>query len=862
MLRTFLLTLPLAATALLAQNGDRAGEVQAERVAPGQIPPAPLLSPAEQITTFRLPPGFAVELVAAEPLVQSPVAIQFDPQGRLWVVEMTGYMPNTEGTGETEPTGNIVRLDDTDGDGRMDRRTVFLDRLVMPRALMLTGDGLLFSEPPKLWFARDTDGDGRADERHLIAENYATQNDPVKGAKSNPEHASNGLLWALDNWVYSANHDVRFRWNGSPTNWLSEPTIMRGQWGIAQDDTGRLFYNSNEDSLRGDFVPAHYLTRNPNLRQAFGANAQVARDQRVWPGRVNPGVNRGYQPKTLNAEGRLANYTAACSPFIYRGDQFPEEFRGDAFVCEPSGNFIRRNRLIDDDSVLISTNAYDQAEFLTSTDERFRPVSLQGGPDGALYVVDFARGLIQHRIYLTSYLRKQIESRNLQAPTDRGRIYRVVHTRTAPARRDALPANPNTQQLIARLSHANGFWRDTAQRLLVERADTAATEPLRKATRSDTQPDWAGRLHALWTLEGLGRLDADTVRAAWDDTDVRVRRATIRLTERLLAGPDRIATLDFVFQRAGFVREPEQIQFLLTLGEFGVPHADTLMKILLMNGPASPLRFDAAISGLRGRELAFLQSMLADPLCGPGKESHAPLFAKLARCVATERDSENIAGVWKLAADRPQADWQQLAMLDGFAALLPPPAKDKPVVPPRPIPLPVEPAGLARMRALTNAEVTARLDRLDALFTWPGKPGAPVPVRPLTETELAAFTRGKEVYTTVCAACHQPHGNGQEGLAPPLVDSEWTLGSDQRLIRIVLHGLRDAITVRGVKYDLNMPALAEALCDEQIADSLTYIRRAWGHSAEPVTAAQVRDVRAREVKREDSWTEPELAKLP
>ena len=242
------LGLALASSVALAQNGDKAGEVQPERVPADRIPSAPVLSPEAQLATFSLPPGFHAEVVAAEPLVRTPVAVQFDHQGRLWVVEMSGYMRNPNGTGEADPVGSVVILEDSNGDGRMDRRVEFLSGLVMPRSLMLFRDGALVAEPPRLWFARDTDGDGKADTRELIAEDYASQDDPRLGERANPEHASNSPTWALDNWVYSANHTTRYRWKGG-TNWLREPTLFRGQWGLSQDDLGRLFYNSNSCSF-------------------------------------------------------------------------------------------------------------------------------------------------------------------------------------------------------------------------------------------------------------------------------------------------------------------------------------------------------------------------------------------------------------------------------------------------------------------------------------------------------------------------------------------------------------------------------------------------------------------------------------
>ena len=203
-------------------------------------PPSPPLSPEDALASFKLPPEFGIELVAAEPLVGDPVAMQFDPDGRIWVVEMRGYMPNIEGTGEDKPVGQVVVLEDTNGDGRMDQSTVFLDNLVMPRAIALIDDGVVIAEPPRLWFCKDTDGDLKCDERTEIANDYATQNDPKHGMRSNPEHASNGLMWAMDNWIYSANHDVQFRYEGG--EWMRQATHSRGQWGISQDNYGRIYY--------------------------------------------------------------------------------------------------------------------------------------------------------------------------------------------------------------------------------------------------------------------------------------------------------------------------------------------------------------------------------------------------------------------------------------------------------------------------------------------------------------------------------------------------------------------------------------------------------------------------------------------
>jgi mono/diheme cytochrome c family protein len=475
--------------------------------------------------------------------------------------------------------------------------------------------------------------------------------------------------------------------------------------------------------------------------------------------------------------------------------------------------------------------------------------------------VDFYRGLVQHRIYLTSYLRQQIESRQLQAPVDLGRIWRVVRTDRPVNRVQTLAAKPTSAELVQRLGHANGFWRDTAQRLLVERGDEAVTPELKKLVRTGEATTGPGRLHALWTLEGMSALDLPTLQAAVADPAGPVRTAALRLAEGFFNGTDRESALNIVYQRAGFIPLAEQTQLLFTLGQIKTPQADAITKVLLMNMPPSRLRFDAAISGLGGRELEFLQNLVGDPACATMRDGHAPLLASLARCVALEGNPGRITQLLDLATRGQPGEWQSAALLDGISGTVPATKAGQP--PPRLIQLREEPKALAALRQVENSGFKQRVAQLENALGWPGKPGMP-PVavgRPLTAEEQASFTRGQETYLLVCAACHQPHGNGQEGLAPPLREAEWPQGSEQRLIRIVLHGVRDELTVKGTKWNLNMPAFAEGITDPQIADVLTYVRREWGHIAEPVSEATVKAARAATNGREDSWTESELLRI-
>ena len=734
----------LLATQARAQQGDEKGEVQALRIPKERIPPAPPLPPDEAVKQFMLPPGFHIELAASEPMVEAPTVLQFDPDGRLWVVEMRGYMPNLDGLGETNATGRISILEDTDGDGRMDRKKIFLDGLVMPRALLPVRGGALVCEPPQLWFYPNRND--KAGERVLVAPDFARDADPKLGPRTNPEHSGNSLLLALDNWIYSLYHPFRYRFTDG--KWRRELVPQRAQWGLAQDDFGRLFYTSNSDQLRGDMVPSHYFGSRPAKRKSPGISVQIATDQSVWPIRMNPGVNRGYQPGTLRDDGTLAKFTAACGTCIYRGDLFPRDFYGNAFICEPSANVVRRNLLTEQDGVVTARNAYDNREFLASTDELFRPVNLATGPDGALYLADMYHGIIEHRFFLTSYLRSQAEDRGLDKVIDKGRIWRVVPEGKTLGPKPAL-SKETSAGLVKHLSHPNGWWRDTAQRLLVERNDASVVSPLLRLAADSA--DAVARLHALWTLEGMGQLPASAVEEALRDSHPKVRAAAVRLAEQPLK------------------------QFA--------------------NGSAN--------AQLREKFFALATDASADVQI-------------------------------------------QLAL---SLSLLPPDEKTKATV-----------ATLAKNATAPLAHEAASF----AAASFEPVKAEPVAVakgRPLTDEEKRRYDAGRTMYEATCLACHQQHGLGQPGLAPPLVGSEWVAGTERRLIRIVLHGLRGPIKVKGESFELDMPSLG-VLDDDQIAAALTYVRREWGHTYEPVGPAAVKKVREETATREDAWTMVDLLKIP
>ncbi len=250
------------------------------------------------------------------------------------------------------------------------------------------------------------------------------------------------------------------------------PTPSHGQWGVAMDDVGRLFYTPNSESLRGDLLPKEYAPRNPRQRWLEGVNWKVGRDTATYPIRVTPGVNRGYRPDTLRADGTLSNLTAACGPVFNRGPLLGAEFAGDAFICEPAANAVKWLDVTEDDGLPVARNGLSDREFLASTDERFRPVALAIGPDAALYVADMYRGVIQHKTYMTTFLRKQVEERGLAAPIGLGRIWRIAPEQSHP--QPLRTVGGDVASLVGDLGDHNGAVRDLAQRVLLE---THAGEP-------------------------------------------------------------------------------------------------------------------------------------------------------------------------------------------------------------------------------------------------------------------------------------------------------------------------------------------------------------------------------------------------
>ena len=487
-------------------------------------PSAPV--PADKaLSTFKIAPGFKLELFAAEPMVVDPVCMAWDGNGRAWVVEMRGYMPDVAGTGETSlKVGKVVVLEDTNNDGRADKKTDYLTGLIMPRAIAMVQGGVLVAEPPNIWFCQDTDGDLKCDKKTKVA-SFAKQG-PV-------EHTDNGLVPCLDNWMYNAKSKKRFMFRDGKI--ITSAARFRGQWGICQDDYGRLYSTSNSRYLNSDWEMYH---------SPRGFSNAAVRTSDINSIRPNPGINRGYKPEMLRKDGRLARITAVSGPGVYRAARYPEGYAGAAFIPEPAANAVTCHLFKETDKglgtaehKLFPDEDFKKREFLCSTDERFRPVSVYSGPDGCIYIVDLYRGILQHKVYVTTfYLKPYIIERNLEVPVGMGRIYRIVHKVKGRDKIQPRLLSASTVDLINALSHPNGWWRDTAQRLLVQREDPKSVAPLKKAATS--AENHLARIHALWALEGMNALDLATIETGLKDKHNKVQMTALVVSGRMRATPD------------------------------------------------------------------------------------------------------------------------------------------------------------------------------------------------------------------------------------------------------------------------------------------------------------------------------------
>lgn len=814
----------------IPQAGDQAGEAQPALPEAWMVHDAPVLTSEESLARLVVPEGFRVECVASEPLLEAPIDAAFAPDGALWVLEMPGYMTDMEGSRELEPLGRLSTLRDTNGDGRMDARTVFANNLILPRAFAFHGDGVLIVEPPHLHFMRDTNGDGQADESTVLCSGFA--------GLDSPEHAGNGMRWMNDGTYSFSQHPWSLSLDtpvdgGAPQARLVS-TPAHGQWGLGVDDAGRLYYSPNSDALLCDIVPKEFAARHASGYAVPGVPRRVVTDQRVWPIHLTPGVNRAYRKDFLR-DGALREFTAACGPTIYRDELLGADLSGDAFVCEPSGNLVMRFNLQESDEGPTGAPADGERAFLASTDERFRPVQALSGPDGALYVVDMARGVIQHKKFVTSFLRKQVEDRRLLDGLAAGRVWRVVREDT-PLRATPDLTHATPSELVALLRSPSGATRDMAQRLLVERGvGDEATISLVRALHTDDQA--ATRRVSLWTLVLLGAATDDDLAAALADHSPMVRTAGVLAANRL--GREALALP------------------LLADGDRGVRrHAAAVAGTVLR--AATPAALEAVLTTTRPVwEDATARALLVQSLDGREAEALPIVGAAASAPGSTEllgdvMESALLSGDEVRVRDALEAalalrstapDATRAAMLRAVKVLR---AESMRESDRRRVRCAAQPMSwTAAARDTTGLDAPLRL--VGRCLIWPGRAGYEIVAAPPTIME-----RGARLYAH-CAGCHGPEGNGLQGVYPPLRGSPFVTGDASRLAAILLKGMGGRLEVNGAIYNGEMPP-APIEGDADLAALMTYIRGSWTNMAEPVSADDVKAARSRFRSHAAQWT--------
>jgi putative membrane-bound dehydrogenase-like protein len=588
-----------------------------------ELPRIKPLEPAAALESFRVHQGFRLEPAAVEPLVTDPVSVCYDADGRLYVVEMRGY-PYPEKT----PTGHVTRLEDRDGDGRFDSKTIFVDGLSWPTGIVPYDGGVFIAVAPDILYAKDTTGDGVADVKKVMFTGFGTEN--VQGLL-------NGLLWGPDGWIYgvtSSNggeikslsrpglkpvsvrgRDFRFKPDGSAFEAISGG----GQFGHSFDDWGHRFTCNNSNHIRQIVLPAHDLERNPTLVPpgvvldiaAEGPAAPVYRISQAEPWRVvrtrqraaDPAMRKRLPPTELFAIGF---FTSATGITIYRGTAYPPDFRGNAFIGDVGGNLVHRKTMSLDGAHYLATRADQKVEFLASTDNWFRPVNFANTPDGTLLILDMYRETIEHPWSIPEPIKKHLD---LTSGKDRGRLYQLFHDGPARHRRPQLSL-ATTAELVSSLADPDAWWRETAQRLLIERHDDAAVALL--GDMVDNRPTAQGRLHALWTLDVLGRLDPAQLHLGLQDPEPRVREQAVRLAQPWIADDE--AMLGWVLPLAADPDPMVRFQTALVLGDANRdPRVIKALVKIAVRDAADVWTRTAVLSSISQHTATFIESLAARP---------------------------------------------------------------------------------------------------------------------------------------------------------------------------------------------------------------------------------------------------------
>lgn len=598
------------------------------------LPTPPRVAPPDAVKTIQVPEGFVVELVAHEPQVMDPVAFDWGPDGRLWVVEMADYPTGLDGRGQ--PGGRVKVLSDGDGDGVFESATLFDDGLAFPTGVLPWRDGALIAAAPDLLYLADTDDDGRADRREVLFTGFEP---------GNQQHRFNGFEWGLDGWIYAANgdsggtvtsvktgrslsiggRDVRFK----PDTGEIETVSVMTQYGLRRNDWGHWFGNNNPVWLWQVTLPERYLRRNPQLAvtRLRRELANYPDPTRVFP--VSAPIERPNQPWSLN------HVTSACSATPYRDELFGTDFADSIFIAEPVHNVVHREVLEREGAGWRSRRAKTESdrEFLASTDNWFRPVFLRTGPDGALWLADMHRLVLEHPEWISPEMQARLDVR---AGSDAGRLFRIAPRELAKRPVPNL-ASLDAPSLAAALNSPNGWQRDTAHRLLLERHDPSAIPALRTLITPAHAP--AVRLQALAALGGLDGLDSDVLRAALADPNPWVRCEALRQSESA-ADPALLPTI------AALAQDPDPAvrqQAAFSLGAWPPDRAEPVLAALAP-GADDDLRI-AILTSLRPDSALFAQLKDTTALPAPAElPALTPTSADRAAVIAQYDTLSSLAG--------------------------------------------------------------------------------------------------------------------------------------------------------------------------------------------------------------------------
>ena len=528
------------------------------------------LTPEQSLASFHVPEGYHLELVASEPMISEPVVVTWDGNAKMYVAQMETYTQDAEGTGTKEKRSRVMLLEDTNHDGKMDKSTVFIKDLLLPRMLLCLNHELLVNETDTydIFSYKDTNGDGVADVKKPVYE-------VGKVAGGNLEHQRSGLDWNLDNYIYQTVDPIRFRFENGILKADSLPSGSGGQWGLTHDNYGRLFYSHGGGENAGSGFQINPKYGSLDFVDAY----DEARFSPVWSLISNPEVQGGLG--RLRKDSTLNHFTSANGQAIFRGDRLPSDLVGDYLINEPVARIIRRAKVINNQGKTHLENVYERKEFIASTDFYFRPVNLYTGPDGCLYIVDMSRGVIQESNWTKkgTYLRDKIDYYDLAKVNQRGRIWRLVHDNFKPSEMPKMLDVP-ASSLIKYLDYPNGWWRDNAQKQIIILGDKSVVPELKLLSSGKKEVSALGRLHALWTLEGLHEINKDIINVALNDVDAQIRRTAIWLSEQYIERDD-----NEMISKVGNLKNDAnydiKVQILTSMGESKNELAKKIVQDLL-----------------------------------------------------------------------------------------------------------------------------------------------------------------------------------------------------------------------------------------------------------------------------------------